>query len=545
MRHPQWIAVLALAAAVAGCTSSKPSSTQTSANSESATTTANTAANAGTLNVTRDGPLEPIFDPVMATDNTFALMYLIYDPLISIAPDQTTLQPRLAQSWTASSDAKTYTLNLRHDVKWQDGTTFTATDVVFTATWAAHYPSAYQGRPQNWTEIAGAASIAGTNKPLSGIQAVNDYTVKITLAKPDSSFLRELVDAPNVIVPEHLLKNETDKTINSSNFATHPVGTGPYKLTKYLPNQYVQFTANDNYWGGKPKTNQIIWKIISSNQITSQLQSGELDVAFAMQEQNRPVLASVSSLKLTDAPSAGMVGLYLRTAAPALSDPRVRQALYYGIDRAGLVKGVMKGQAKVLWNPPGLSYDDLNQYAYDPGKAKSLLAAAGWKPDTTLRLVYWSDAQQAKDVLPIIQQELGQIGVKVTLVPLTENDWNDMVTNPSRVNQWDIDYEFGGTFGLGPSFSADQYAVCSGPVGETGFKNCDVADLFNKAAATTDKTAQATYYHQAAVTINGAPDVVYLWQPNLLAAQANTVSGVTVYPFDRYSLLTAAGWSKQ
>lgn len=541
MRQQRWIALLALsvtAVTVVSCTSSATSSQRTSTN------TGTSGANATALTVTRDGPLEPIFDPVMATDNTFALMYLIYDPLIAIAPDQTTLQPRLAQSWKASPDGKTYTLNLRHDVKWQDGKPFTAADVVFTATWAAHYPSAYQGRPQNWAEIAGANSIAGTTKPLSGIHALNRYTVKITLAEPDSTFLRKLVDAPNVIVPEHLLKGQTDKTINSSNFVTHPIGTGPYKLTKYLPNQYVQFSANASYWGGAPKTSQIIWKIISSNQITSQLQSGELDLAFGMQEQNRPALASVTNLKLTDALSAGMVGLFLRTAAPALADPRVRQALYYGIDRASLVKSVMKGQGKVLWNPPGLSYDNLNHYNYDPGKAKSLLAAAGWKSNTTLRLVYWSDAQQASDVLPIIQQELKQIGVNVTLVPLTENDWNDMVTNPSRVNEWDIDYEFGGTYGLGPSFSATQYAVCSGPPGETGFKNCDVAGLFNKAAATTDTAAQAKYYQQAAQIINSEPDVVYLWQPNLLTAQRNTVSGVTVYPFDRYSLLKAAEWSK-
>ena len=564
MRRLRMTFVVLLAFTVAACTSSKhaanptaPSQTGSSSIAQSpaasiaqspaaqtATSTGGTGA-ASVLNVTRDGPTEPIFAPVMATDDTFALMYLIYDPLVGLAPNQSTIEPRLAASWTVSPDAKTYTFNLRQGVKWQDGQPFTAADVAFTATFAAHYPGAFQGRAQNWKEIAGAADIANTDKPLSGISAVGDYTVKITLAQPDSSFLRYLVDAPNVILPQHLLATETDKTIASSSFVTHPIGTGPYRLTQYVPNQYVQFTANADYWGGAPKTKTLIWKILSSSQIASQLQTGGLDVAFGLQEADRTTLSGVKGLNLGDALSAGMVGLFVRTAAPALSDPRVRQAMYYGIDRQALVTGVMKSEAGLLWNPPGLNFDSLNKYPYDPNQAKSLLAAAGWKSSTTLRLVYWSGAQQAQQVLPIIQQELGKIGMKVTLVPLTEDDWNDMVTNPARVNQWDLDYEFGGTYGLGPQFSAVQYNVCNGPVGETGWKNCTVSGLFAKAGSTTDSATQSAAYAQIAQMINQAPDAIYLWQPKVLSATAAGVSGVTVYPFDRYSFLKAAEWSKQ
>ena len=522
--------VMVLAMAVAGCSGSSSSS---SSSSDS------------TIRVTRDGPIVPIFHPIKATDNTYPLMYLIYDPLVSIAADEKTIEPRLAESWTVSDDARTFTFVLRDDVTWQDGKPFTADDVVFTATWAARFPGAYQGQPMAWNQIAGAAEAADGATELSGAVAVDKKTVKLTLTEPNAGFLAQMANAPNVIVPQHLLEKETGKTLETSKFAKKPVGTGPFKLTTYKADQYVELAANKDYFAGAPKTDRIIWKILSGNQIATQLESGDLDIAFGMPQENRSTLKNAKGVELTDNLSVGMVGLFTRTEAPALKDKRVRRALYYGIDRQALIDKVLGGKAERLWNPPGLSLDGLETYDFDQDKARALLADAKWDEATKLRLVYWKDAPMAGQALPIIQQQLAEIGVKVSLNPLESDDWDDMVTNPERRGEWELDYEFGGTYGLGPDYSSAQYGTCKGNKVQTGYQNCDLADLFVKGRSIVDPDTQAKVYREIAETINQAADAVYLWQPYLLNGVSDSVSGVVAYPFDRHSFLKATEWSKK
>lgn len=525
---PLSAAMLAVAALLVGC--SAPTEGESGDN---------------TIRVTRDGPIVPVFHPAKATDNTYPLVYLIYDPLVGLAADETTVEPRLAESWTVSDDATTFTFVLREDVTWQDGEPFIAEDVVFTATWWAQNPSAYTGRPAHWGQIDGAADIADTTDPLRGITALDDYTVEITLSAPNANFLSQLANASNAIVPEHLLAGETAATLETSDFVTAPVGTGPFKLTTYEADQFVEFEANADYFGGAPESDRFIWKILSGQQIANQLESGDLDVAFGLAQDNRSVLEGNAALELVDSLSVGMVGLYVRTDNPALADERVRQALYYAIDRQALVDEVLGGKAEPLWNPPGLSYDDLNQYAFDPAKAEALLAEASWDPATELRLVYWKDAPVAGQALPIIQEQLADVGVNVSLNPLEVDDWDDMVTNPERRTEWDLDYEFGGTFGLGPDYSSDQYGRCEGDKVQTGYQNCALADLFVEARGLTDPDAQQAVYDEIAAIINQAADVIYLWDPYLLNVFAEGVYGVEVYPFDRHSFLKAREWGKQ
>lgn len=527
MRIIRGVAIVVAAALLAGCAG--PTTSEAGA----------------TIRVTRDGPIVPVFHPARATDNTYPLLYLVYDPLVGLASDESTVEPRLAESWTVSDDAKTFVLDLRDDVTWQDGEPFTAADVVFTATWFAQNPGAYTGQPAVWGQIAGASEIAGTSQPLAGLVATDEHTVEITLSEPNASFLTLLANAPNVIVPEHLLADETAATLEASAFVTDPVGTGPFEFATYEADQFVEFTANEDYFGGAPEADRLIWKTLSGQQIANQLESGDVDVAFGLAQENRTILESNPELNLVDSLSVGMVGLFIRTDAPALSDPRVRQALYYAIDRQALIDQVLGGKAEPLWNPPALSLDDLNRYEYDPAQAEALLADAGWDPSTELRLVYWKDAPVAGQALPIIQEQLAAVGVTVTLNPLEVDDWDDMVTNPDRREEWDLDYEFGGTYGLGPDYSANQYSNCDGALVQTGYQNCDLAALFTQARSLTDPDERAAVYGEIAGIVNEAADVVYLWQPLLLNAVSVNVTGVEVYPFDRHSFLMARDWAKR
>ncbi|MGC4153550.1 MAG: ABC transporter substrate-binding protein [Propionicimonas sp.] len=495
-----------------------------------------------TIRVTRDGPIVPVFHPIRATDNTYPLLYLIYDPLVTLAEDERTIQPGLASEWSVSDDARTFTFTLNDTAKWQDGEPFTAEDVVFTAWWANANASAYQGQPMAWGQVAGAEETAANGTELSGAKALDEHTVEITLAEPNAGFLAAMANAPNVIVPEHKLKDETAATIEASAFVSEPVGTGPFRLTEYVADQYVELTANTDYFRGAPKSGRIIWKILPGPQIAAQLESGDLDLAFGLSQTARGTLEGVEGLSLVDSESVGMVALYTRTEAPALSDRRVRQALYFGIDRQGLIDQVLGGKANLLWNPPGLNFPELEQYPFNPDRARELLAEAGWDPATELQLVYWKDAPYAGEALPIIQQQLAEVGVTATLNPLEVDNWDDMVTNPDRRDEWDLDFEFGGTFGLGPDYSSGSYGSCEGPRRQTGLQNCELAGLFVKARGIVDPDEQAKVHLEMARIINEEADAIYLWQPILLNGVADTLQGVTIYPFDRHSFMRASEW---
>jgi peptide/nickel transport system substrate-binding protein len=499
---------------------------------------------AATLRVTRDGPIFPVFHPVRATDNTYPILYMIYSNLVHLESDEKTVIPDLADSWTASADATKFTFKLNQDAAWQDGADFTADDVVFTAWWAARYPTAFQGQPMVWTQIEGAKETEASGAALSGVRAIDENTVEITLAAPNADFLQALAGAPNVIVPKHLLEAENGDTIEKVAATTEtPIGTGPYVFANYEPDQFVELKANPDYFKGEPGIESVIWKILPSEQIATQIESGDLDMAIGLDHRSRETLAGVDGIELVEAPSVGMVGLFIRTENPALADPRVRQALYHGIDRQGIIDSIINGAGKLLWNPPGLNFEELEHYAFDPEKARSLLEEAGWDSGTKLKLVYWRGMANAGAFLPVIQQQLADIGVNVELTPLEIDDWDNMVTSPDRRQEWDIDLEFGGLFGLGPDQSSRNYGVCEGPLRQSGYQNCELAQLFVAGRATTDQAERDRIYMEVAKIINQAADVVYLWQPILTSPVSSKLSGVEIYPFDRHSFMRINEWS--
>jgi peptide/nickel transport system substrate-binding protein len=495
------------------------------------------------LTMTRDGGIFPVFHPVRATDNNYALLYLIFDPLVEIESDEQTVVPALADSWTASDDGTVFTFDLADGVTWQDGTPFTADDVVFTATWAAQNPSAFQGFAPNWGEIKGAADIAGTTDPLPGIVAVDPDTVEITLESPNVEFVRLLADAPNVILPKHLLEGTAGDTVEQIAFSTEaPVGTGPYRFVRFEPDQFVELEANPDYFKGAPSIDRIVWKVIPTEQILAQLENGELDFALTVGARNQEQLSANPDLEFPATLDVGMYGLWMRTEAPQLADPRVRQAIYHAVDRRAIIDSVLGGYAQVLWNPPGLNYEDLNQYEFDPDRARELLAEAGYDPTDPIRLVYWKDASQAGSYLPVVQQQLQDVGMNVELSPLELEDWDDMVTNPDRREEWDIELDFGGNFGLGPSKSARWYGTCEGPLRQTGYQNCELRDLFVEARGTSDPAAREEIYHRIGEIINEAADVAYLWQNQVIHPKTTRLTGVDLHPFERYSVMNVEDW---
>jgi ABC-type transport system substrate-binding protein len=545
-----------------------------------------TAAGGGSVSFTRFAEAAMVFHPVEAQSNQYMLYYLLFDTLVTLDLSDASLQtikPRMAESWDISSDATTFTFHLRKDIKWHDGTPFTAKDVVYTATWAAENRNGFIGFPPAWFSLKGQAAAekactdaGGTNPALCGgtasfpgVSAPDDYTVVFTLEAPDVFFLRTMVDAPSVIMPEHLLKGQTLDQINKGDFKNKtPVGTGAFKLKEIAPDQFVSFEANPDYYLGKPKLDTVFYKQVTPETALAQLESGDLDAAFNVGATNADPLSKVDILNVQIVNSPGIFTLVpiidtnanrttwnkafklsLKPVTVDLSDKRVRQAMYYAVDRRSINDQLFAGRNRILWNPPGFKeYDDLNKYEFSVDKAKELLAAAKadgkFDPTKTIRFMYATDLADGGKVAPIVEQQLEAAGFKVELNAVDIDTYNALATVSASRDKYDMSFGAGGSEGLSPSRS-EIYFKCGNeePLGQSGYINCDLRDLFKKARTQVDATAQDDTYHQIAKILNEDLPQMYLWQLAGVHAVNKRVQGVQVPSFVRYVTIDAANWS--
>lgn len=511
--------------------------------SQSPPTTGDNGAAGGSITVAREAAVFPVFHPAFAQDNTYPILFMVYSNLIRVNAAQEII-PDLAESWTVSDDATVFEFTLREGVEWHDGTPFTVDDVIFTAWWGARYRSAHQGFTIAWPLILGADETEESGADLEGIVALDDRTIQITLASPNVEFLRDLADAQNVIVAEHVLGDAEGATIDQNPAVTdNPIGTGAYKFVQYRTAEYVELERYEGFHFGTPEIERIFWRDLPVEQIVAQLETGDLDIGLKLDPINRDRFEAVEGLEVVDSLEWGMNGLYLRVNHPLLADKRVRQAFYYAIDRRSILSSVMNDNAELLWNPPGLNFDGLNEYPYDPDQARALLAEAGFSQDAPLRLVYWRDMPNAGALAPIFQQQLSEVGIEIELLPLEIDEWDDLVLNPDRKEEWDIDLEFGGSMGRGPDRSSRQYEMCGDVTSHNMYENCALADLFVEGRSTSDQAERDRIYREAAAIINDDVDVIWLWQPYVIHGVNTAIGGVEVHGFDRDTFMNVHEWT--
>jgi peptide/nickel transport system substrate-binding protein len=507
------------------------------------------SASAGTeLIVTRLASTNtPGFGPgLQDTGNDAMVNSLLFSNLVKVAPNESTITPDLALKWTSSPNAKTFTFYLRHGVKWSDGVPFTAADVVFTITKAAQMgPTAYIGyQPTNWLEVAGASSILGTNKPLSGVKALNDYTVQITLAQPNAFFVRELTDAVYAILPQHILQSVTAKTFQTVPFATKdPVGTGPYTLENFVPNQYYEFKANPDYFGGVPKIQTLFFKTnVSDESAVAQLRTGELDVVLDLSPTDYGTLNNVSGLTAKFVPSPAQEYIQFRMDNPRVANPLVRQAVYYAFDRRGMLQNVFGGHGQVRWTLAGLNQNlpQLNRYPYDPTKAKQLLTQAHFNFSEPFRIIYSPDIDTLwPQIAQALQQSLKAIGVNAVLVPYSAAGWTNAVL--SKKVTFEITLQAGNHDGLGPEDAATDFGCNT--IG-LFWSNCTIEKLYTEASSYTNPAQQTTVFDKIALYLNQQLPYASLWETDNLDAYTNKLGGTfSIYSNDRDSFFQVAGWT--
>jgi peptide/nickel transport system substrate-binding protein len=359
-------------------------------------------------------------NPVIATDGqSYIAEWPIFDSLLEL--DQSlNVKPLLAESWEVSRDGLTYTFRLKRGVKWHDGKPFTARDVAFTF-YSVLDPKVTTPHRAYFDALAGFPELTAKENPkrpdelaVKPIEVVDDYTVRFRLRYPSGSFLAVLVNPRAGIVPEHLLKG-TD--LNTAEFNRRPVGTGPFKLVEWRRGERLVMEANDQYHGGRPALDRLIFRIIPDSVVLLQeLRAGGVDFI------ENPPLTEVARLKQTPnvkvlvADNTSYTYFGWREDLAPFTDVRVRRALYHAIDVPSIVKEVLQGYAAVStgqFPPSSWAFDpSVKPYAYDPAKAKALLAEGGYSgQELTLHAGYGTMVND-KQLLETVADMWSQVGVK-------------------------------------------------------------------------------------------------------------------------------------
>ncbi|MDZ7321666.1 glutathione ABC transporter substrate-binding protein GsiB [Kosakonia sacchari] len=342
-------------------------------------------------------------DPYDANDTlSQAVAKSFYQGLFGLDKDMQ-LEYVLAESYSVSADGMVYTVNLRHGVKFQDGTDFDAAAVKANLDRASN--------PRN--------SLKRYNlyKNIAKTDVVDAYTVKITLKQPFSAFINILAHPATVMIsPAALQKYGND-------IGFHPVGTGPYELEAWNQTDYVKVKRFAGYWQqGLPKLDSITWRpVVDNNTRAAMLQTGEAQFAFPIPYEQAEVLKRNSKLELVASPSIMQRYISMNVTQKPFDNPKVREAINYAINRPALVKVAFAGFATPATGvvPPTIAYSQAYQpWPYDPAKARELLKEAGYPQGFSTTLWSSHNHSTAQKVLQFTQQQLAQVGIKVQVTAM-------------------------------------------------------------------------------------------------------------------------------
>lgn len=367
------------------------------------------------------------YDPHISTARSTAeIMFMAGDTLVTLDYDMKTIQPGLAKSWSVSDDGLVYTFELRDDVTFCSGKKFTANDVVASIDrWQNHEKGVTKWR-------------AG---PVDELVAVDDHTLEYRLTKPYSELLFQMTQHNHTVIDIDQV-NELGEDFGVKGFN----GTGPFCLDSWEPRNQLVMTKHEAYkWGppfydsASPQVDKIVWKIVpeESTRVAS-IQTGQSDVTQYVPNWAIRDFKAMPNLQVNQAEFyfwTAYVGM--KITREFLGDVRVRKAINLAVDQDAIAEGVYFGLAKPArsYIAPGvLDFDDgmtLDDFAYDPDRAKALLDEAGWKlgddgvrakDGKKLELVsYGFTGTTARDVLEAFQGDLRKVGIdlKVQLFDAT------------------------------------------------------------------------------------------------------------------------------
>ena len=348
-----------------------------------------------------------------ATHFMFISNFNVYEPLIYLASDYT-LKPGLAERWELQPDRTTWRFFLRRGVTFHDGSAFTADDVVWT--WGTR-----QAEGKTLPTVANTLHPTNSNTPSpEAVRKIDDFTVDFTPIQPNLRLPEQIVHPQGAIVKR-----------NTHNDTPPYAGTGPFKYVSYVEKQTAVFERNDNYWGDKPKVNRLNIRFYTDPQTRLQaLRAGQADLAIDLPPEAVKALASDNRFRVVKSkPGRNHLIFVNKTAGRITEEKAVREAVNLALNRQAYVDVVLEGNGEPgRWMAPasvlGPAANQVAAVPHDPGKARSVLDAAGWrvgsdgvrvKGDKRLTLTLLGQPEVAESALLVIQSNLKDVGMDLAL----------------------------------------------------------------------------------------------------------------------------------
>lgn len=464
------------------------------------------------------GGAPEVFNPLTATAG-MTWLELYFSKLLVYDVDFTAIQGELAESWEISDDGLTYTITLNDGVIWHDGEAFTADDVKFTLDLVLN--------PEAGSYLA--AKLAS----VTSVDVIDDQTVSITLSEPNAA----LPDALTFIVmlPQHALESIAPADLlQSAWWSTEPIGTGPFTWGQYVPGEYVELIANENYWKGRPQLDRVINRYYpEAGTALIALRSNEIDFTYVTSDE-AAALEGEANLTLIPGPSQVINYLGFNMQDPRFEDDRVRQAFMYAIDRAAIVEQLYAGTATIAncsYTLPAFVPDDLNPYEANLETAQQLLAEAGWDEiqGEPLEILTYYEDQLSADVLVTIQQMLADAGIDVTLRSVDVPTFNQIMSTPE---EWVIFYGGGGN-GPDPDVMATNFTSTLTP--PAGFNRTyvnipELDELYSAGRLAGDPDERAAVYQEACRVMNEQVPWAFMWVGERYGVHTDRVTNFTWTP---------------
>lgn len=428
----------------------------------------------------------------------------IYEGLLRYSPKLEPL-PGLAESWTVSADAKTYTFKLKPGVKWHDGKPFTSADVAFTIEFLKQTH----------------ARARGNLVQLEKVETPDAATVVFTLKQPFGPFLGIFEVGSMPMMPRHIYEGTDFKTNPANNT---PIGTGPYMFKEWQKGSFIKLVKNPDYHvKGKPNLDEIYWHVIPDAAARAvAFETGKVDILPGGSVENFDV-PRLSKLKDVCVTGKGweffspLSWLWLNNRSGPTANKAFRQALMYAIDRDFAKNVIWNGLGKVATGPSSSAIrfytDDVPKYTLNPTKAKALLKEAGYKGEKVrlLPLPYGETWQRWAEA---VRQNLQDVGINVEMVATDVPGWNQ------KTSEWDFDiaftylYQYGDpALGVGRNYVSSQIAKGSPFNNVEGYSNPEIDRLFAEGAVAVPDSKRMELYTKAQKIL--VEDVPVAWQLEL------------------------------